>query len=145
MFYFVERKFLWKKKFVFCVFRDMAPVQRPLKCWMRVPRRVPPRWIRLHMYRVNRERYLLRSRAAAVTPSRVVIDDIPTEIMVKIFNYVLSSQDNDYNIALPKVCSRWARIMYGFVYVHGFPRCRLRRFFKEATLSIRGHAGRVGI
>ena len=107
--------------FVCVVFRDVAPpvCTVHLKCWMRVPRRVPPRWIRLHMYRMNRERYL-RSLVATPVSSRVVISDLPTEIMVKIFNYVLASHENDYNIALPKVCSRWTRIMYGFIYVHGF-------------------------
>ena len=95
------------------------PVQRVLPCWMRVPRRVPSRWIRLHMYRMNRDRYL-RSRVVAAAPSSLVIDDLPTEIMVKIFDYVLLANDNEYNIALPRVCSRWTRIMYGFVYVHGF-------------------------
>ena len=40
--------------------------------------------------------------------------------MVKILNYVLLANGNAYNMALPRVCSHWTRLMYGFVYVNGF-------------------------
>ena len=92
-----------------------VPRRRVLPVWMRVPRRVPPRWARLCVYRMNRDRYF----RSLVVPS-LVIDDLPTEIMVKIFWFVLGANDNQYNVALPRVCSRWTRIMYDFVYVHGF-------------------------
>ena len=33
---------------------------------------------------------------------------------------MLAADNNEYNIALPRVCSRWTRIVYDFVYVQGF-------------------------
>ena len=58
--------------------------------------------------------------AAVATPVVATFADISTEILVKIFFYVLSTNRNIYNCALPRVCSRWTRIMYRFVYVNGF-------------------------
>ena len=87
--------------------------------WMlRTPRHVPPRWARLYIYNANRERHF--RNLAVVPPPPKVIHDLPDEIMVKIFWYVLSANNNEYNIALPRVCSRWTRIVYDFVYVQGF-------------------------
>ena len=97
----------------------IMPRGRKLPAWMlRTPRHAPPRWARLFIYRTNRERYF-RS-LVVVPPSLFVIDDLPTEILVKIFWYVLGANDNEYNVALPRVCSRWTRIIYDFIYVHGF-------------------------
>ena len=98
------------------------PRGRKIPSWMqRRPRQTPPRWARLFLYRVNRERYFLRSTVVpAAPPPPLVIADLPTEIMVKIFWYVVAFSDNQYVVALPLVCSRWTRIIYDFVYVHGF-------------------------
>ena len=98
----------------------MPRVRRKIPSWMqRYPRQTPPRWARLFIYRVNRDRYFLRSTVVPAAPP-LVIADLPTEIMVKIFWYVVGLSDNQYVEPLPKVCSRWARIAYDFVYVHGF-------------------------
>ena len=54
-------------------------------------------------------------------PSTIItIADLPVEILVRIFWFVLSANNREYNIALPRVCSRWTRAMYNFVYVQGF-------------------------
>ena len=79
----------------------------------------PPRWARLYVYRYNRKQYL-KSLVDAPSSSLVTIDDLPTEILVRIFWFTLSANDNQYNVALPRVCSRWTRIMYDHVYVQGF-------------------------
>ena len=52
--------------------------------------------------------------------STITIADLPVEILVRIFWFVLSANNKEYNIALPRVCSRWTRAMYNFVYVQGF-------------------------
>ena len=62
----------------------------------------------------------MRDLAVVPPPPPKTIDDLPTEILVKIFWYVLSANNNEYNVALPRVCSRWTRIVYDFVYVQGF-------------------------
>ena len=46
------------------------------------------------------------------------IADLPDEILVIIFELVLA--DNKYNATLLRVCSRWTRLIYRFVYVNGF-------------------------
>ena len=100
--------------------RSMRPRARSLPSWMlRVPRHAAPRWARLYLYNLNRDRYF-RNLAAAVSSQSKTIHDLPVEIMVKIFWFVLSANNNEYNIALPRVCSRWTRIVYDFVYVQGF-------------------------
>ena len=81
--------------------------------------RTPPRWARLYVYRYNRKRYL-ESLVDAPSSSLVTIDDLPTEILVRIFWFVLAANDNQYVVALPRVCSRWTKIMYQHVYVQGF-------------------------
>ena len=95
-------------------------------------RRVLPRWMvserhssrqtRLFVYGLNRDAFIRRQTDASIAASAppITFDDLPTEIMVKILNYVLLANDNDYNCALPCVCSRWTRLMYHFVYVNGF-------------------------
>ena len=84
---------------------------------LRVPRHAPPRWVRVYLYSLNRDRYF---RNLAPPPPTKDIHDLPVEIMVKIFWYVLAADNNEYNVALPRVCSRWTRIVYDFVYVQGF-------------------------
>ena len=46
------------------------------------------------------------------------IADLSDEILVIIFELVLT--DNKYNATLSRVCSRWTRLIYRFVYVNGF-------------------------
>ena len=94
------------------------PRPRSLPSWMlRVPRHAAPRWVRVYLYNLNRDRYF---RNLAPPPPTKDIHDLPVEIMVKIFWYVLAADNNEYNVALPRVCSRWTRIVYDFVYVQGF-------------------------
>ena len=97
---------------------------RKLPVWMRLlPCHPRFRWERLFIYRTRRDRYF-RSLAAVVSPSTppstTTIADLPVEILVKIFWFVLAANNKEYNIALPRVCSRWTRIVYDFVYVQGF-------------------------
>ena len=121
------------------------PRGRKIPAWMsRMPRHPRSRWGRLFIYRINRERYF-RSLAvvspppsppppnqwlskytipkivkAPPPPSKTTIGDLSVEILVKIFWFVLSARHCEYNVALPRVCSRWTRVMYDFVYVQGF-------------------------
>ena len=98
---------------------ERRPRPRSLPSWMqRVPRHAAPRWARLFLYNLNRDRYF--RNLAVVPPPAKVIHDLPVEIMVKIFWFVLGANNNEYNVALPRVCSRWTRIVYDFVYVQGF-------------------------
>ena len=86
-----------------------------------MPRHVAPRWARVFVYGMNRARYLRDLAVVPPPPPPKTIGDLPTEILVKIFWYVLSANNNgEYNVALPRVCSRWTRVMYDFVYVQGF-------------------------
>ena len=88
--------------------------------WMqRMPRHAAPRWARVFIYGINRARYL-RDLTVVPPPPPKTIGDLPTEILVKIFWYVLSANNNEYNVALPRVCSRWTQIVYDFVYIQGF-------------------------
>ena len=96
---------------------------RSLPSWkLRVPGYAPPRWARVHLYNLNRDRHFRNLAAAAALPQsdKTTIHDLPVEIMVKIFWLVLASNNMEYNLALPRVCARWTRIAYDYVYVQGF-------------------------
>ena len=80
---------------------------------------VPPRWARRHLYNLNRDR-LFNAAALPSPSSTTTIHDLPVEIIVKIFWLVLRGNNNEYNLALPRVCARWTRIAYDYVYVQGF-------------------------
>ena len=121
-FFFVEKRIFEEKK----LSSIMPPIRRgrargELPSWMqRIPRHVAPRWARIFFYGINRARYLRDLAVVPPPPPPKTIDDLPTEILVKIFWFVLSARHGEYNVALPRVCSRWTRVMYDFVYVQGF-------------------------
>ena len=88
-----------------------------------------PRWshrsganrsMRLVVRNLNKE--LLWKRINAKNTLRRVYSftDMPDEILVIIFNFVLVAAENMYNSTLPRVCSRWTNVMYRYVYINGF-------------------------
>ena len=95
---------------------------KSLSSWkLRVPGHVAPRWARVHLYNLNRDRHFENLAAATLPQSnKTEIHDLPVEIMVKIFWLVLAAKNMEYNLGLPRVCARWTRIVYDFVYVQGF-------------------------
>ena len=103
---------------------------KSLPSWkLRVPGYAPPRWARVHLYNLNRERHFqnLAAAAAPLPPrsNKTTIHDLPVEIIVKIFWLVLAGNNMEYNLGLPRVCARWTRIAYDYVYVQGLRRARL--------------------